>query len=519
MIEAAGEYGRQWADYFGPLVLQNTVFLGFVFLALYLTRNASARIKYAIGTIGIFKLLVPPFIPSGLVGTSSGALSTVPQLASNLVFISSRGASPTESVGSGGLDVLGVLFVAWVAVAATYLLYALLTTWRLAARLRTATEVPAERAFGDLDMGNVRIYRSDNISLPMTVGVFPPRIYVPAAWEQWTESCRKMALKHELAHIKRHDSLFQLAELAARAVYFFHPLVWLLIRRLEEYREMACDDASTGYEYDSRLEYSRNLVEIAETVARDTLTCQSASALLRRRNQLLNRVTYQMKEGIMRNFSKKSTVAVLAGLALLIVPLSWYGTDAAAPEKKDTATAKSSSDVQVIDVSIENAKTIAVDGSPVTLGTLGDALDEKAGGDPAQYVVNLDCAEAVPMWVVFDVQRSLQKRDLVKISYASGLPAMPLVLPSAELEEKIKTISDENIALVRVDASGKLLFNGRKVLIGDLPDRVETALQENAKLIVSIHMEKESTYRDFVTVLDAVKKGKANRILVHNPQQ
>jgi beta-lactamase regulating signal transducer with metallopeptidase domain/biopolymer transport protein ExbD len=527
MIEAANEYGRQWAGFFGLAVLQNTVFLGLVFLALYVFRRAPARIKYIIGAVGTLKLLVPPFLPLSFVGSSSTVLSTVPYLASNIVFTSSPAGPTPGSVPAPALDVLGLMFIVWAGAAALYLFYALVTTCRLAARLRAATEIPVDPAFDDLDVQGVKILRSDRISLPLTVGVFPRRIYVPDTWEQWSEGCRKMAVRHELAHIKRHDGLFLVMEILARALYFFHPLVWLLSRRLEGYREMACDDASTGVEQDSRLRYSRNLVEIAETVARDTLTCQSASALLRRKNALLKRVSYQMKEELMRSVSKKTMAMLLASLTLLILPLSWYQTGAApeppAPDKNTTASAsgaKSSSGMQTIDVSIKSADKIDVSGSAVTLESFGETLDEVAKGDPGTYVINLICANDVPMWVVFDVQRNLQKRDLVKVSYNSDLPdAMPLVLPSKHIEEKIKSIPAGDIATVNVQGSGNVLFNKMKVSTENLPGEVEKSIRNNERLIVSIHMDGNATYEDFVTVLRAVKNGDATRILVNNPVQ
>ena len=42
-----------------------------------------------------------------------------------------------------------------------------------------------------------------------------------------------MVLGHELAHIKRGDLLWSLVAAVVRAVFFFHPLVWLSDRRVE----------------------------------------------------------------------------------------------------------------------------------------------------------------------------------------------------------------------------------------------------------------------------------------------
>jgi beta-lactamase regulating signal transducer with metallopeptidase domain len=47
---------------------------------------------------------------------------------------------------------------------------------------------------------------------------------------------------HEVAHIERCDWLVQVLAEAARTVYWFNPLFWLLCRRLRAESEHACDD-------------------------------------------------------------------------------------------------------------------------------------------------------------------------------------------------------------------------------------------------------------------------------------
>jgi len=57
-----------------------------------------------------------------------------------------------------------------------------------------------------------------------------------------TEELR-IILLHEFAHIQRHDDWTNLLQKILRAVFFFHPAVWWIDRRLSLEREMACDDA------------------------------------------------------------------------------------------------------------------------------------------------------------------------------------------------------------------------------------------------------------------------------------
>jgi biopolymer transport protein ExbD len=111
------------------------------------------------------------------------------------------------------------------------------------------------------------------------------------------------------------------------------------------------------------------------------------------------------------------------------------------------------------------------------------------------------------MGVLFDVQRDLQKRDLLKVNYNSDLPdAMPLMLPSKQLEEKATSIPDEDIAVVNARGNGEIIFNKTKVSSKDLPAEVKKSVGQNDHLVVSIQMDLDATYEDYVTVLDAVKK-------------
>jgi TonB family protein len=75
---------------------------------------------------------------------------------------------------------------------------------------------------------------------PATWGWLRPVILVPAA--DWPVARVRIALMHELAHVKRHDWLVQLVGEAACAVHWFNPLAWIARRRLGRESERACDD-------------------------------------------------------------------------------------------------------------------------------------------------------------------------------------------------------------------------------------------------------------------------------------
>jgi len=89
----------------------------------------------------------------------------------------------------------------------------------------------------------VRLRISDQLSTPMAVGYFNPVILLPSQHIQpMTESALEAILRHELAHMSRHDDWTNLIQQIVAALFFFHPAIRWLDHRLTIDREIACDD-------------------------------------------------------------------------------------------------------------------------------------------------------------------------------------------------------------------------------------------------------------------------------------
>jgi beta-lactamase regulating signal transducer with metallopeptidase domain len=523
MIELLNDTGRLWAGYFVPALVQNTVFLALVFLALHWFRNASASTKYAIAAVGLVKLLLPPFVPTTLLVPAAGEQVAFP--ASTLLFSFTNLSAGAETVPPdtpAGLNLFGALFVVWTIIALFVLVRAVRATIHLAQRVKDAKPVvgePAIEAASPHDSRRIGVYKSPRIGMPLTIGVLPHRIYVPDAWERWTQECRTAVLRHEIAHIHRRDGLFQSLEIVVQALYFFHPMVWMLNRRLRAYREMACDDASVGRDHKSRLHYSKFLVELAETALRPPVACESASALLRRKHELLARVAYQVKEGDMLSMSKKRLAVIMAALILAMLPFSMYlgGNGAAGPAAAEAGKKQVSSSHPAVDVSLAG-DAITVDGHETSLKMFTKSMQKAMKGYDQKPIVNISCDGKAPMASLFKVQQQLLDMGLVKVSYSdyegNGLP---VVLPDDELMKKMKQISDEDICHVKIASNGKLYVGKKKATSKDAAKYIQECLKKNPKLIVSLHMDAEATYADFVETLAFIKKSGAERIFINNP--
>jgi beta-lactamase regulating signal transducer with metallopeptidase domain len=516
MIEALNVYGRVWAEYFAWAVAQNTVFLGLVFLVLYLLRNASARVKYAVAAVGLVKVLLPPFVPTSVFAPAAG--QSIQETTSTLLFTFTN--TPINAVVPAkafpiGLDEFGAVFMIWVGAALIILAHSIVLTVRLARNVGDAVLVDD----GDVPHAardrRIQVYKSDKIGMPLTIGIFSRRVYVPAAWDGWTPECRRVVLKHEMAHISRCDGLFQTLEIAAQAVYFFHPLVLILNRRLREYREMACDDASVGLERASRLDYSRFLLELAETALRPPVVCESASALMRRKNELFKRVAYQVKEGNMHFVSKKKMAVLLAAMLLAVVPFSLYlggGGDLAIAGKEKHASRQAEIPL------VLKGDVIYCCGEKVDMKTLDNMLAKIAQEKGDDAVINIDCKGDVPMASLYEVQKVLVDRNLTKVSYANGEhKALPMVLPTDKVMKKLEQIDQEDLAHIYIGNDGMCHIGKTAIKPAKLTKYVEKSLQDNPDVIFLIHTKDKTKYEDFVTALAQIKEGGADKIVINTP--
>lgn len=507
-------WGRIWAEYFAAAVVQNTIFLCFLFLILYALKNRSARLRYVVALAGLAKLLLPPFVPSGLLTASpaESLIFTVDAFGGLSIPQSSPSGIPTGVPAQ--LSLYAALFVSWAAFAAAYLLSALYSTVRLRRTLRGAAELPVPSVADGPGSSRVRLFRSEKIAVPLTIGVFSSRIYVPAAWDSWSDRCRETVLRHETAHICRNDGFFQGLQIVALAVYFFHPMVWLLNRRLGDYREMACDDAAVAGAQHARVEYSRTLVEIAETIARENGFFETASALVRRRKELTDRVEYQIKEGVMRSISRGKSVVLAALIGLLTVAFSWYPGDYPSAEVT-TSVADSPAAGNTVRVSIKGARDVTVEASKVMLDDFENAMSKAAERMGEDLVVDLRCDENTPMSTLLTVHEALKKMNILKVRYQSDLgKALPLLLPSKRMEEMAKDLDKTDLLNLVITGSGGVKTGGKTVPVERIGQLVETGLAENEHLVVCICFEEGAKYGDFVRTLDQAKTGGAPRIMI-----
>ncbi|WP_017930858.1 M56 family metallopeptidase [Robiginitomaculum antarcticum] len=90
---------------------------------------------------------------------------------------------------------------------------------------------------------DVKLFISDRVTGPITLGVLKPIVLVPVGFlTALPQDQVEAILLHELAHIRRYDYAFNLVQNAIKAVFFYHPAIHYISRCIDTDREQACDD-------------------------------------------------------------------------------------------------------------------------------------------------------------------------------------------------------------------------------------------------------------------------------------
>jgi hypothetical protein len=187
-------------------------------------------------------------------------------------------------------------------------------------------------------LSGVEVLEGPGVPAPVSTGILHPRVLLPIglADRLSDEELRAVAL-HEIAHLRRRDSLVLTLAALVRAVLFFHPLVWPAARQISALAEQCADDAvleTTG----QAVPYARLLARLAEELPHCPLSAEMATGLLLGKSAFLRRVEAILsgrRLSLSRLALAGTLIAVLVSLVIaLAVPLGEKKGPNSAPSEK-----------------------------------------------------------------------------------------------------------------------------------------------------------------------------------------
>jgi uncharacterized protein (TIGR03435 family) len=263
-------------------------FSWFVSLGAQLEWRTAPSIAQPAATFVMDEILAPPVI-AAVVSTPTAQ---------------STSAWPWMLASIWAVGVAGVLFWWW-------------RQWRL---VQAALGQAKPIALGSpCDVADLTVMSSAWTFEPGVVGIWRPVLLLPEGLaDRLTSAQLNAVIAHERCHIDRHDNLAATVHMVVEAIFWFHPLVWWMERRLLDERERACDEAvlSAGNDPD---EYVAGILSVCRFTLRAPLACVAgvSGAELRSRIESIVRMELGKRMTVTRRVAVGLVAAVLLGVPIV----------------------------------------------------------------------------------------------------------------------------------------------------------------------------------------------------------
>ena len=215
-------------------------------------------------------------------------------------------------------DVSALLTGVWLFGALGSLGFTLISYISFTAHLRRSLLKPEAALlalYASLGRKGCALYRSRSVKTPVMVGVFAPKIVLPA--DDYTPAELRGILRHELTHYCRRDALYKWVSEIILSAHWFNPLSYVIRRELGRACELSCDEALLrGMSREEKQLYGDTLLHMAASgalpfgVVATTFSTQKRD-LKERLEQIMH-----YRRGAPRVLAALLTLALLAGCAV-----------------------------------------------------------------------------------------------------------------------------------------------------------------------------------------------------------
>jgi bla regulator protein blaR1 len=294
---------------------QSTVFAGVVWLLTLALRKNHARVRHDLWLAASIKFLIPfsMFVALGSQVHWRTAPSTAP---ANITIVMDQVSQPFTAPA----------VIATVPPAPSLLPSFLLAVWacgfigitcawwvrwrRILAAVRAGSPV-------QLDLP-IRAMSSPTLLEPGVFGIFRPILLLPEGiFDRLTPAQLQAVIAHELCHVRHRDNFIATIHMFVETVFWFHPLVWWIGKRMVEERERACDEEVLR-EFGEPKAYAEGILNVCKLYVESPLACVSGvtgSDLGRRIEAIM------MNRRALKLDRARKVLLACAGIAVFAVPL------------------------------------------------------------------------------------------------------------------------------------------------------------------------------------------------------
>ena len=295
----------------------STLFLAAALLLGALLRNRlTASGRFALALTGIVKFAIPSAIVAPLFRARAAAvpLTTPMRLL--------RGALQPDVAPPRAAVWPAVVLAIWAAVAVALIIRSMLLRRRLLALAVRTAQPPHPRESEALARARRRIgvrrsvdlVRAEVPAAPAVLRIVHPMVILPPnGCDDLSDEELESLLRHECAHVARHDNLIARIESVIAALFWFHPLLWIAQRITSAERERACDEM-VGASAEERETYLAALAKFCHAAIAPRLPGVSCMAT----GKLKERMEYVMSyESLQSRVVAPKRVALFAAIALV----------------------------------------------------------------------------------------------------------------------------------------------------------------------------------------------------------
>lgn len=174
---------------------------------------------------------------------------------------------------------------------------------------------------------SVQIITANQDVPPFSYGLLSPKIFISKLLIQ-KMSIEKLEpiIAHEMAHIKRLDFLWIRIESLVQILFFFNPIVWYVIRKRNQLRELLTDEMVLGQNILHKNNYIKCLLNLSEFNLLGSYALRWAPGMSEKKSQLKQRILFLRGENQMKKIPIQILISAIILLGWFVLPMTGYQT-------------------------------------------------------------------------------------------------------------------------------------------------------------------------------------------------